>query len=180
MSDLVVVGYKGEDTADQVLNKLRELQKEYLIDLEDAVVVIRDQKGKVRLKQSVPLVRMGALGGAACGGLFGSLVGILFLNPLLGFVTGAAAGAGAGALSGALSDYGINDDFIKSVGRTLEPGSSAIFVLVRRVNLEKVLPELKPFGGRILKTSLTSDQEERLRKALEQMEARAASERIAA
>jgi uncharacterized membrane protein len=180
MSDLVVVAYKGEDTADQVLNKLRELQKEYLIDLEDAVVAIRDQKGKVRLKQSVPLVRMGALGGAAWGGLFGSLVGILFLNPLLGFVTGAAAGAGAGALSGALSDYGINDDFMKSLAKTFEPGSSAIFILVRRVNHEKVLPELKPFGGRIVKTSLTSEQEERLRKAVEQVEASAAAHRMAA
>jgi uncharacterized membrane protein len=181
MSELVVVAYKGEDTADQVLNKLRELQKEYLVDLEDAVVVIRDKKGKVRLKQSVPLVRLGAASGAAWGGLFGMLVGVLFLNPLLGFITGAAAGAGAGALSGALTDYGINDDFIKSVGKSLEAGSSALFVLVRRVNLDKVLPELKPFGGKILKTSLTTEQEERLKKALDQIDrSTAADTRMAA
>jgi uncharacterized membrane protein len=173
MSELVVVSYKGEDTADQVLNKLRELQKEYLVDLEDAVVVIRDKKGKVRLKQSVPLVRVGAASGLAWGGLFGLLVGIFFMNPLLGWLTGAAAGAGAGALSGALSDYGINDDFIKSVGKTLEQGSSALFILVRRVNLEKVLPELKPFGGTILKTSLTTEQEQRLKKALEDVNSKA-------
>jgi uncharacterized membrane protein len=170
MSDLVVVAYKGEDTADQVLNKLRELQKEYLIDLEDAVVAVRDMKGKVRIKQAVPLVRLSAVGGAAWGGLFGMLVGVLFLNPLLGWLAGAAMGAGAGALSGALTDYGINDDFIKDIGKSLEPGTSAIFTLVRRVTFDKVLPELKRFGGKILRTSLTNDQEELLRRALEDVQ----------
>lgn len=172
MSDLVVVSYTGEDTADHVLNKLRELEKEYLIDLEDAVVVVRDRGGKVRIKQALPLVRAGAVSGAAWGGLFGLLVGLLFLNPLLGWLTGVAMGAGAGALSGALTDYGINDDFIKKLGKSLQPGNSALFMLVRRVNLEKVLPELKPFGGEIIKSSLTQEQEERLRRALEDISRR--------
>jgi uncharacterized membrane protein len=174
MSDLVVVAYKGEDTADQVLNKLRQLQKEYLVDLEDAVVAVRDMKGKVRIKQAVPLVRVSAVGGAAWGGLFGLLVGLLFLNPLLGWLAGLALGAGAGALSGALADYGINDDFIKDIGRSLEPGTSAIFMLVRRVTYDKVLPEMQQFGGKILRTSLSKEQEERLRKALEEMQNREA------
>ena len=172
MADLVVVAYDGEDTADQVLNKLRQLQKEYLIDLEDAVVVVRDKNGKVRIKQAVPLVSLSAVGGAAWGGLFGLLIGILFLNPLLGWLTGAAMGAGAGALSGALADYGISDDFIKELGQTLQPGTSAIFMLVRRVNLDKALPELSKFGGKIIKTSLTDDQETRLRAALEGIQKR--------
>jgi uncharacterized membrane protein len=169
MSDLVVVSFKGEDTADKVMNKLREMQKEYLIDLEDACVVVRAKDGKVRLKQAINLIGVGATGGAAWGGLFGSLVGLLFLNPLLGLGTGAALGAGAGALSGALADYGISDDFIRSLGQSIEPGSSALFVLVRRVTLDKVLPELAPFGGKILKTSLSTDQEKRLRNAIEEM-----------
>jgi uncharacterized membrane protein len=170
MSDLVVVSYKGEDTADQVLNKLREMQKEYLIDLEDACVVVRNKDGKVRLKQAINLIGTGAVSGATWGGLFGSLIGLLFLNPLLGFITGVAFGAGAGALSGALADYGINDDFIRSLGQSIEPGSSALFVLVRRVTLDKVLPELAPFGGKILKTSLSTEQEKRLRQAVEEMD----------
>ena len=172
MSELVVVAFKGQDTADQVLNKLRELQKEYLIDLEDAVVVVRDPKGKVRIKQALPMVRLGAASGAAWGGLFGLLVGLFFLNPLLGWVTGLAMGAGAGALSGALTDYGINDDFIKGIGKSIEPGTSALFALVRRVNVDKVLPELKGFGGTILRTSLTSEQEQRLKAALEDLQRR--------
>jgi uncharacterized membrane protein len=137
MSDLVVVSFKGEDTADQVLNKLQQLQKEHLIDLEDACVVVRDAQGKIHLKQALDLVRIGALSGAAWGGLFGALVGVLLLNPLVGLATGMAVGAGT------------------------------LFILARRVNFDKVLPELKPFGGKVLKTSLTNDQEERLRKALE-------------
>src|SRR5262245_61431713 len=170
MSDLAVIAYKGEDTADQVLNKLSELQKEYLIDLEDAGTIVRDKKGKVRIKQSVPLTRLGAVRGAAWGGWIGTFFGILMLNPLLGFATGAAVGAGAGALSGALSDYGIDDNFIKSLGKELEADSSAIFLLVRKVNLDKVLPEIKPFGGKVLKTSLTNEQERRLQQALEKLQ----------
>jgi uncharacterized membrane protein len=172
MADLVVVAYDGEDTADQVLNKLRQLQKEYLVDLEDAVVAVRDKNGKVRIKQAVPLVKLGAASGAAWGGLFGLLVGVVLLNPLLGWVAGLALGAGAGALSGALADYGINDDFIKELGKTLDRGKSAMFMLVRRVNADKALPELAKFGGKIIKTSLTNEQEAQLRKALEDLQQR--------
>ena len=169
MSDLIVVSFNGEDTADQALNKLQAMQKEHLVDLEDAVVVVRNKNGKVHLKQAINLVAAGAVGGAAWGGLMGTLVGLLVLNPLAGFATGLAVGAGTGALSGALADYGINDDFIKSMAQNLESGSSALFVLVRRVVFDKVLPELKPFGGKVLKTSLSNDQEQRLKRALEEL-----------
>jgi uncharacterized membrane protein len=166
MSDLVCIAYDKIDTADAVLNELRTLQVEHLIDLEDACVVVRDDNGKVHLKQSVNLVATGATSGAMWGGLMGLLVGLVFLNPLIGWAAGLAIGAGSGALSGKLGDYGINDDFIKSVGSTITKGTSALFVLVRSVNTEKVLPEVGKFGGALLKTSLSSEQDERLRKAL--------------
>jgi len=92
------------------------------------------------------------------------LIGMIFLNPLVG----AAIGAGAGALSGKLRDIGISDDFMKELGQTFQPGTSALFVLVRKVTPDKVLEELKGFKGRVLKTSLTKDKEEELRKVLEQ------------
>lgn len=167
MSDLIVVSFKGQDTADQVLNKLAAMQKEHLVDLEDAVVAVRDPNGKVHIKQSINLLTAGVAGGAVWGGLMGTLVGLLVLNPLAGLATGMAIGAGAGALSGALADYGIDDGFIKEMATSFEPGTSALFVLARSVNFDKVLPELKPFGGRVVKTSLTNEQEARLRKALE-------------
>jgi uncharacterized membrane protein len=171
MSDLIAVSFKGEDTADQVLNKLMGLQKEHLIDLEDACVVVRDQSGQIRLKQALNLVGAGAAGGGLSGAVWGTLIGLLFLNPLVGMLTGAAFGAGAGALSGALADYGIDDEFIRSLGATIEPGSSALFVLVRSATPDKVLPELQPFNGTVLRTSLSKEQEERLQQALQKVQA---------
>ena len=167
MSDLIAVGFKGEDTADQVLNKLQALQKDYLIDLEDACVVVRDQAGQVHLKQAVNLTRVGAAAGGIRGAIWGTLIGLLFLNPLIGLAAGAAVGAGTGALAGRLSDFGIDDQFIRSVGSTIEPGSSALFVLVRSVTADRVLPELQPFEGTVLRTSLSNEQEARLQQALQ-------------
>lgn len=123
----------------------------------------------MHVKQAVNLVGLEAASGGAFGAFWGTLIGLLFLNPLAGLLTGAAFGAGAGALSGMLSDYGIDDDFIRSLGDTLEPGTSALFVLVRRATLDKVLPEVRPFGGKVIRTSLSMEQEARLRRALEEV-----------
>jgi len=111
------VAFPGEDTADQALNKPQALQKEHLIDLEDACVVVRDRNGKNHVKQAVNLTGVEAATGGLWGAWRGSLVALLFLNPLLGFVTGAAMGAGAGALAGALSGYGIAGSHYGDGGR---------------------------------------------------------------
>jgi uncharacterized membrane protein len=164
--DLIVVGFDSTEEADKVLLKLNTLKKEYLIDLEDAVVVVRDETGKVHLKQSMNLTAIGATSGLLSGSLWGGLVGLLFLNPLAGFAIGGAIGAGTGALSGSLADYGIDDDFIKSLGETIPNNSSALFVLVRKVQPEKVLAEFSGLRGKVLKTSLSPDQEAKLQAAL--------------
>jgi len=166
MSELVVVGFDNTEEADRALRELQRMQKEYLVDLEDAVVVIREADGKLRMKQSVDLIGAGATTGAVWGSLWGTLVGLLFLNPLIGLATGAALGAGAGALSAALADYGIDDDFIRKLGETLQPGTSALFVLVRKMQPEKVLAELSRFRGRVIRSSLPPEQEARLQAAL--------------
>lgn len=168
MSDLVAIGFDNPEEADKVLLKLAGMKKEYLVDLEDAVVVIRDAAGKVHLKQSVNLTALGATSGLISGSLWGMLVGLLFLNPLAGLAIGGLAGAGAGALSGSLSDYGIDDNFVKSLGETIPNNSSALFVLVRKAQPEKVMAEFEGLRGRVIKTSLSPEQEERLRKALSQ------------
>src|SRR5215470_4384692 len=118
MSNLVVLGFDGTHTADEVLNKLRSMQKEYLIDLEDACVVEREKDGKVYIKQAVNLTALGAATGGTQGAFWGMLVGLLFLNPLAGMAIGAVAGAGAGAPPGALADYGSSDDFVQKLGDT--------------------------------------------------------------
>jgi uncharacterized membrane protein len=158
MSSLIAVGFKDEFTADTVLLELRKLQKEHLIDLEDAAVVIRNQDGKVKIKQTQELTTAGALS----GGFWGLLFGFIFFNPLLGW----AVGAIAGGISGALSDIGIDDNFIREVGSTIEPNTSAIFVLVRRATPDKVLEDLGRFNGKVLKTSLSNEDEAKLQAVL--------------
>jgi uncharacterized membrane protein len=166
MAELLVVAFDNSSDADRALDELRRLQREYLIDLEDAVVAVRRGDGGVELKQSVSLVGPGAATGGLWGGLWGTLVGMLFLNPLVGFALGSMVGAGTGALSAKLVDYGINDDFIRSLGKTLQPDTSALFVLVRKAQPEKVLSELSRFRGRVLRSSLSPEQEARLQAAL--------------
>jgi uncharacterized membrane protein len=166
MSDLVAVAFDTPQEADNALTELKRLQKEYLIEFADAVVVIRQPDGKVHLKQSIDMVGVGAASGGLSGGLWGMLVGLLFLNPLVGFAIGGIVGAGSGALAGKLTDFGIDDKFIRSLAQTLQPGNSALFVLIRKVQPERVLAEMKRFKGRVLRTSLSAEQENRLRAAL--------------
>ena len=161
MSDLVVIGFEDEHTAFEMRAALAKLQKEYLIDMEDVVVVTKDEKGKVKLHQAVNLTAAGAVGGT----FWGMLIGLIFLNPLLG----AAMGAGAGAISGKLSDIGIDDKFMKELGETITSGSSALFILVRKATPDKVLAELKGFKGKVIKTSLSADREAKLREVLEKV-----------
>ena len=166
MSNLVVVGFDKIETADLVLLRLKKLKREYLIDLEDAVVVERDASGEVHLKQSISLTQLGASSGLLSGSLLGALVGMMFLNPVAGFLIGGMFGAGGGALSGSLSDYGIDDDFIRSLGETIPANSSALFILVRKAQPEKVLAELSDVKGKVLRTSLSPEQEQQLQRAL--------------
>jgi len=161
MSNLVAVVFDDEATAFEMRAALVKMQKEYLIEIEDAVVVTRDQKGKTRLDQAVNLTTAGAVG----GGFWGMLIGLIFLNPLLG----AAIGAGAGALSGKLNDIGLNDKMMKDIGQAFKPGTSGLFVLVRRATVDKVLEGLKQFAGKgkVFQTSLNKDEEAALREAIE-------------
>ena len=166
MTDLVVIAYDDPFKAEEVRTSLRKLQREYLVDLEDAVVAVKDDTGKIKLHQMHNLTASGAVG----GGFWGALIGLIFLNPLLGM----AAGAAAGAAGGALSDVGINDQFIKEMAGNLKNNTSVLFVLVRKVTPDKVLEEIKGTGGKVIHTSLTHEREERLQEALDA--ARAGSE----
>lgn len=157
MSTLVVIGYDDRYKAEDVRLRLLRLQRAYLIDLEDAVVAVKDENGKIKLNQPVNLTAAGAVG----GGFWGTLVGLIFLNPLFGMVAGTAAGA----VSGALTDVGIDDTFMRELVSTMKPGSSALFVLAKATP-DKVIEELKGTGGKVLKTSLTHENEAKLQSAL--------------
>ena len=166
MANLVCIAFDEPTTADRMLTELTALQKEYVIKLADACVVVRPAEGDIQLHQAVPLAKVGAVRGGTSGALWGGLIGLLFLNPLAGMALGAAAGAASGAVAGKLSDFGINDDFIRELGSTIKPNSSALFLLVQEVTADKVLPRVAEFRGRLLQTSLTDEQEARLREAL--------------
>lgn len=163
MSDLVAIVFDEESVAFEMRAELIKMQKEYLIQMEDAVVVTKEADGKTKLHQSVNLTAAGAVG----GGFWGMLIGLLFLNPLIG----AAAGAASGALAGRLSDIGINDKMMKELAESFKPGTSALFVLIKKVTADKVLDRLKHYAGRgtVFKTSLDKDDEAALRQALEDL-----------
>jgi uncharacterized membrane protein len=158
MSDLVVVAFPTEEKAEEVRKKLLEMQQEYLIELGDAVIAVKQPNGHVKLNQ----LFHPAASGAAYGALWGTLIGMIFLMPL----AGAALGAASGALGGALSDVGIDDRFMKDVAQTLHSGDAALFLLIRKMTADKVLTELQGVGGTVLRTSFDHTKEEALRQAL--------------
>jgi uncharacterized membrane protein len=155
MSDLVVLAFDTETGAEELRDTLVQLQKQKIVELEDAAVVVRKEDGKVKVKQAVSLVGAGALGGA----FWGLLIGLIFWMPWLGMAIGAASGA----LSGGLSDIGVDDKFIKEVGETIEPGHSALFLLVSKSTPDKLADELKSFDAKVLQTSLSNEDEAKLR-----------------
>jgi uncharacterized membrane protein len=165
MANLVAIAYPDDATANEVLGTLARLQTEHAIELEDAVVVTRDDNGKVKLHQSNKLAAAGATGGA----LWGGLIGLIFFMPLLGMAIGAASGAAAGALT----DLGVDDRFLKELGAKLKPNGAAVIVLVSRSTPDKVLPEVARFGGEVIQTSLDDEAEQRLRHVLETRDAAA-------
>ena len=158
MSDLLVIEFPTEAKAEGVREMLLAMQKEYLIELGDAVVAVKEAAGRVKLNQLFQPVAHGA----ASGMLWGSLIGLLFMMPL----AGAAIGAGSGALGGRLADLGINDDFMKQVARTLQSGNAALFLLIRKMTTDKVIAELRGAGGTVMRTSFDETREEALREAL--------------
>ena len=157
MSELIVFAFPTPDGAAEMGEAIKGLQKQQLINLADAATVVRKDDGKVKVKQAVSLVGAGALGGA----FWGMLIGLLFFAPWLGLAIGAASGA----LGGALSDYGVDDKFIKEVGGKIEPGHSALFLLVESWTEDKVMDEIGGFDAEVLQTSLSKEDEAKLKAA---------------
>ena len=159
MSDLVVLAFDSESGAAGFGSEIQRMQKMKLLTLEDAATVVRHSDGKVKVKQANNLVGAGAFGGA----FWGMLIGLLFFMPWLGM----AVGAISGALSAKFADIGIDDEFIKSVGSAITPGTSAIFLMIREATPDRVLEEIRGHPGvKVLQTSLSREAEDRLREAL--------------
>jgi uncharacterized membrane protein len=158
MSDLVFIAFPSEAKAEEVRKKVLEMQKEYLIEVGDAVIATRDEKGHVKLNQLIHATGIGA----ASGAMWGLIVGMIFMMP----VAGAALGAAAGAVGGALSDPGIPDAKMKEEAQALKPGEAGLFLLIRKMTTDKVLADLSGVGGTVVRTSLDDATEQKLKAAL--------------
>ena len=158
MSTLVAIAYPDFATAESVRAELMQASKEHIVQLEDAVIVEHRPDGKIKLHQAMSTAGAGAAGGA----LWGGLIGLLFLAPFLGM----AVGAGAGALGGKMADVGVNDTFMKELGAKMQPGGVALIALGSTDARDKLIDRLRPYGGELVQTSLSSDEEERLRAAM--------------
>ena len=158
MSELVVIAFESEEKAEEIRDRLLDLQKTHIVRLSDAVIATKRPNGRVRLNQ----LASPATSGALAGGFWGLLIGAVFLMPHIGLIVGAATGG----LAGALTDVGVDDDFMRELGRELDSGSAALFLLISRMTEDKFLDELEGIGGRVLRTSLDHSKEEQLRRAL--------------
>jgi uncharacterized membrane protein len=158
MSTLLVLKFDTVDGATQMRDRMLALQKQQLITVEDAAIMSKDANGKPKLEQLHNLAGAGALGGAFWGMLFG----LLFFVPILGLAVGAAAGA----IAASMADVGIDDKFIKQVGESITPGTSALFLLTSHAVLDKVLEQTRDFKYEILQSNLSQEDEERLRSAI--------------
>lgn len=159
MSDLVVIEFPSEEAAEAVRARLLSRQKDYLVELGDAVIAVRSADGAVKLNQLLHPAPFGA----TYGGMWGFLIGLIFMVPLLG----AGLGALAGVLVGAMSDVGINDRFMKEVGQSLHEGRAALFLLVNKMTTEKIRADFAGSGGRVLQTSFDPEKENVLRVAFD-------------
>lgn len=158
MADLVEIAFPSEEKAEQVRQKLLDMQKDYLIELSDAVIAVKQPNGRVKLNQLFNPTTSGAISGT----LWGTLIGMIFMVPL----AGAAIGAASGAISGALADVGINDRFMKDAAQNLQSGNATLFLLIRKMTTDKVLAALQGEGGTVVRTSFDDTKEEALRAAL--------------
>ena len=155
---LVVLAFETMDEADKVLEALVKGMKAGLLQIEDAAVVVKDEEGKVNVKNQVA---RGTWISTGVGGALGLLIGGIFF-PLGGLVMGLAGGA----LVGRMMDLGVDSSFVKDIEQEIKPGTSALFVLISNADPAGALALLRPFSGKVLQTNLSTQAEEGLRRAL--------------
>ena len=157
MSELMVLGFENETEADRFGLTLAELQKDLIVQLQDAAEVVRDPDGKPHVKHGSSLVGVGALGGAFWGMLFG----LLFFVPFLGL----AIGAGMGALFGKLGKTGIDKQVLEQMGDAVPPGKAGWFLLIGQMTEDKFLAAVKGTNATLVRSNLTEEQEKDLKHA---------------
>lgn len=157
MSDLIVIGYENRETAHQAYEQVLRLQQDFVVDLRGLAIVDVDADGKTHV--DTPKRIIGA--SAATGAIFGLMIGLLFFVPGMVLLGGAI-----GALMGTLNKSGVDREFRNRVEHLLEPGHSAVVIMASKVTEDKFATAMQPFGGTILKTSLSENDEKELAEEL--------------
>ena len=157
MSELIVIGYESHATAGQAYEKVIELQSDFIVELRGLAIVTVDDDGKTHV--DTPQRIVGA--SAASGALWGMLLGLLFFVPGMILFGGAI-----GALFGKLTKTGVDDSFRAQVSDLLTPGHSAVVVMASKLTEDKFAAAMAPYGGAILKTSLSDADEKELAEEL--------------
>jgi len=180
MRDLIVVGFPGKHRAAEVLGQLQQMNEQWTINLDDAVAVYRTDDGRLRVDQSVqPTTAEGGAMGGLLGALLGGLLAAPFTMGVSAAATAAAVGAGAigfgtiGAAMGSVdaedwkNEYGVSEDFVRQVGGVVQPGTSAVFALIRTQEDPVVLAQrFSGYGGTVLRTSLPPAKAERVQQTI--------------
>jgi uncharacterized membrane protein len=158
MADLIAIGYHDESTALEAQHEAERLSHDLIIQPDAIAAIVRHKDGKFKVHTTAHQVS----GGTAYGMFWGLLFGLLFFVPLLGM----AVGAGLGALMGKIEQSGVDKQFQKEVQDLLQPGSSALFLVVDKVTPDRAVDALSRFGGTVLKTSLSKEAEAELQAEL--------------
>jgi len=158
MADLIAIGYPDEATAEAAADEARRLAQDLIIEPDAIAVIVRDKSGDYHVHTRHHLVG----GGATWGMFWGLLFGLLFFIPVFGM----AIGAGLGALMGKVTKSGIDKQFQDQVRGMLQPGTSALFLMVEKVTPDKAVEAMSKYGGTVLKTSLSKQGEQELQDAL--------------
>ena len=158
MADLIAIGYPDLTTADEAADEARRLAQDLIIQPDAIAVIVRDTDGSYHVNTTHH-----AVGGGAVWGMFwGFLFGLLFFIPVLGM----AVGAGLGALMGKFAKTSIDKQFQDQVRDMVEPGTSALFLVLEKVTPDKAVEAMSKYGGTVLKTSLSKEDEQELQDAL--------------
>jgi uncharacterized membrane protein len=158
MADLIAIGYPDQATADAAAEEARRLARDLIIQPDAIAVIVRDEEGGYHVHTNHHLVG----GGATWGMFWGLLFGLLFFIPVFGM----AIGAGMGALMGKLTKSSIDKQFQDQVRDMLKPGTSCLFLMLEKVTPDKAVEAMSKYGGTVLKTSLSKEDEKELQEAL--------------
>jgi uncharacterized membrane protein len=158
MSTLIVIGYEDETTADSAWTKLKQAESDYIVDLDNAAVIIHHADGKFDVHTGYNIVSTQTTWGFFWGALFG----LLFFVPIFGM----AIGAGMGVIMGVIEKSSIDKQFIEKVRDQVKPGTSALFMVLHDATPDKFMAAIEPFGGTVLQTSLSDEDEKKFQEAL--------------